>query len=151
VRAGADPFGKALLYTPNPFASGSSVSHRDTIAFPNQLMEPNINGDLTHNVTTPSDLTFSEMSDVGWVTTALPSSISKTTGDNQGTLQNQPFVVPFSVTVSPAVAGLVVTWTANPNSDASLICPACSTGTTSLIRRELRGCAGLQRAASERD
>jgi hypothetical protein len=115
VRAGADPFGKALLYTPNPFASGSSVSHWDTIAFPNQLMEPNINGDLTHNVTTPSDLTFSEMSDVGWVTTSLPNTISKTTGDNQGTLQNQPFAIPFSVTVSPAVAGLTVTWTANPN------------------------------------
>ena len=53
VRAGADPFGKALLFSPNPFQGGSSVSHWDTIAFPNQLMEPTINGDLTHEVTPP--------------------------------------------------------------------------------------------------
>lgn len=115
VRAGADPFGKALLFSPNPFQSGSSVSHWDTIAFPNQLMEPNINGDLTHNVTTPSDLTFSEMSDVGWVPTALPTAIAKTTGDNQNAALNQPFAVPMSVTISPAVSGLTVTWTVNPN------------------------------------
>jgi hypothetical protein len=115
VRAGADPFGKALLFSPNPFVSGSSVSHYDTIAFPDQLMEPNINGDLTHNVTPPSDLTFSEMVDVGWVASALPSSISKTTGDNQNTALNQPFLIPFSVTVSPAISGITVTWTVNPN------------------------------------
>jgi PA domain-containing protein/carboxypeptidase family protein/uncharacterized protein DUF4214 len=114
-RAGADRFGKALLFSPNPFQSGSSVSHWDTIAFPNQLMEPAINGDLTHNVTAPSDLTFAEMSDIGWVASALPSSISKTSGDNQNTSLNQSFLVPFSVTVSPAVSGITVTWTVNPN------------------------------------
>jgi hypothetical protein len=115
VRSGADPFGKALLFSPNPFVSGSSVSHYDTIAFPNQLMEPNINGDLTHEVTPPNDLTFSELRDIGWVASALPSSISKTTGDNQNAALNQPFLVPFSVTLSPAVSGITVTWTVNPN------------------------------------
>jgi PA domain len=66
VRLGADAFNRALLYTPNPFQSGSSVSHWDTIAFPNQLMEPAINGDLTHQVTPPNDLTFSLLKDIGW-------------------------------------------------------------------------------------
>ena len=33
----------ALLYTPDPVAPGSTISHWDTIAFPNQLMEPAIN------------------------------------------------------------------------------------------------------------
>jgi hypothetical protein len=67
VRAGADPAGgRALLYTPNPVASGSTISHWDTSAFPNQLMEPNINGDLTHNVAPPSDLTLPLLRDVGW-------------------------------------------------------------------------------------
>jgi hypothetical protein len=66
VRSGADPIGRALLYTPNPFQSGSSVSHWDTIAFPNLLMEPNINGDLTHSVTIPQDLTLPLLTDVGW-------------------------------------------------------------------------------------
>ena len=116
VRAGADPFGKALMNAPNPVVGGSSVSHWDTIDFPNQLMEPAINGDLTHNVTPPSDLTFSQLRDTGWVAQALPNSIATTTGDNQGALLSQPFVVPFSVTISPAVAGLTVTWTANPSS-----------------------------------
>jgi probable F420-dependent oxidoreductase len=50
VRAGADPQGRMLLFAPNPFQSGSSVSHYDVSAFPNQLMEPAINGDLTHEV-----------------------------------------------------------------------------------------------------
>ena len=64
--AGADLFGRALMYTPNPFQSGSSVSHWDTIAFPNLLMEPAINGDLTHEVTLPFDLTFPLLRDTGW-------------------------------------------------------------------------------------
>jgi hypothetical protein len=66
VFAGADPSGRALMYTPNPFQSGSSVSHWDTIATPNLLMEPAINGDLTHSVTSPQDLTFLTLKDLGW-------------------------------------------------------------------------------------
>jgi hypothetical protein len=64
--AGADAAGRALMFTPNPFQSGSSVSHWDTIATPNQLMEPSINGDLTHSVTTPQDLTYALLRDLGW-------------------------------------------------------------------------------------
>jgi hypothetical protein len=66
IRQGADALNRALLYTPNPFQSGSSVSHWDTIAFPNQLMEPAINGDLTHEVSPPQDLTFPLLTDIGW-------------------------------------------------------------------------------------
>jgi hypothetical protein len=53
------------MYSPNPVVSGSSISHWDTIAFPNQLMEPNINSDLTHNVS-GVDLTLALLRDVGW-------------------------------------------------------------------------------------
>ena len=66
IRLGADAANRALLYTPNPFQSGSSVSHFDTIAFPNQLMEPAINLDLTHEVAPPQDLTFPLLKDIGW-------------------------------------------------------------------------------------
>ncbi len=66
VYAGADAAGRALVYTPDPVASGSNVSHWDTIAFRNQLMEPAINGDLTHSLQAPEDLTLAEMRDVGW-------------------------------------------------------------------------------------
>jgi hypothetical protein len=64
--AGADTAGRARLFAPNPFQSGSSVSHFDTIAFPNLLMEPAINGDLQHAVTLPWDLTFELLKDIGW-------------------------------------------------------------------------------------
>ena len=64
--AGADTLGRMLLFTPNPFQGGSSVSHFDTIAFPNQLMEPAINVDLLHSVVPPADLTFPLLEDIGW-------------------------------------------------------------------------------------
>src|SRR5262249_1798385 len=58
VRQGADASNRVMLYTPNPYVPGSSVSHWDTSAFANLLMEPAINGDLTHNVDIPFDLTL---------------------------------------------------------------------------------------------
>jgi hypothetical protein len=66
VRAGADSAGRMLMYAPNPYQSGSSVSHYDVSALPNQLMEPAINTDLTHSVTPPQDLTFPLLVDIGW-------------------------------------------------------------------------------------
>lgn len=63
---GADSSVRALMYAPTTLASGSSVSHFDITAGRNQLMEPSINSDLTHNVTTPSDLTFQLFKDLGW-------------------------------------------------------------------------------------
>jgi PA domain len=66
VRAGADSAGRMLMYAPNPYQSGSSVSHYDVSAFPNQLMEPAINSDLTHAVTPPQDLTYPLLQDIGW-------------------------------------------------------------------------------------
>lgn len=116
VRSGADPLGRALLFSPNPFQGGSSVSHWDTIAFPNQLMEPSISADLTHNVTPPSDLTFSLLSDVGWVLSSLPSTIATIAGDNQGAMVGQQFGVALRATVKDAsnigVFGVPVTFTA---------------------------------------
>ena len=57
---------RVLLYTPNPLVSGSSVSHWDVSAFPNLLMEPNINSDLTTILVKPKDLTVPLLKDVGW-------------------------------------------------------------------------------------
>jgi hypothetical protein len=64
--AGADGANRVLMYTPNPFASGSSISHWDTSPFPNQLMEPAINADLLHSVLPPADLSFNLLRDLGW-------------------------------------------------------------------------------------
>jgi hypothetical protein len=64
--AGADQAGRPLLYTPNPLAPGSSVSHWDVTASPNLLMEPNINADLTTILVAPKDLTLPLLKDLGW-------------------------------------------------------------------------------------
>lgn len=66
VRAGADPLGRALLNAPSPVQPGSSISHFDPLAIPNQLMEPSINSDLTHRVSAPADLSLALLRDVGW-------------------------------------------------------------------------------------
>ncbi|MEW6367863.1 MAG: PA domain-containing protein [Acidobacteriota bacterium] len=64
--AGADNSGRVLLYAPNPYASGSSLSHYDTKCTPNLLMEPSINADLHPRTTW--DLTIVLMRDIGWKT-----------------------------------------------------------------------------------
>ena len=65
-RAGADSAGRPLLFTPATLAPGSSVSHWDTSAFPNLLMEPSINSDLTTTLVPPKDLTVPLLKDLGW-------------------------------------------------------------------------------------
>ncbi|ALK99478.1 peptidase [Massilia sp. WF1] len=64
--AGTDPQGRILMYTPSIYSPGSTVSHYSTEAKPNQLMEPSINDDLTHQVTPPRDLTYPLLQDIGW-------------------------------------------------------------------------------------
>ncbi len=59
---GADTSARALMYAPTTFDQGSSVSHWDTSAFPNLLMEPVINPDLTHSL----DLTLPAFRDIDW-------------------------------------------------------------------------------------
>ncbi|MEA2163628.1 MAG: hypothetical protein QOK37_1755 [Thermoanaerobaculia bacterium] len=66
LTSGRDALGHPRLYTPATLAPGSSVFHFDTTASPNQLMEPSLNLDLTHNVDVPNDLTMKEMLDIGW-------------------------------------------------------------------------------------
>ena len=63
---GADVLGRALLYAPNPFISGSSVSHFDRTMFRNQLIEPNISNDLGPSLIPPADMTFPLLQDTGW-------------------------------------------------------------------------------------
>ena len=66
-RAGTDSvLGLMRLAALNPVALGSSISHVDSTAFPNQLMEPAINADLTKVVVPPADLTTSVFTDEGW-------------------------------------------------------------------------------------
>jgi hypothetical protein len=64
--AGADYGNRVFMFTPNPRQPGSSVSHYDTSARRNLLMEPAINDDLTLSVRAPEDLTLQLLRDIGW-------------------------------------------------------------------------------------
>lgn len=73
VTIGVDPLirqgtsaGFARLFAPNPYQSGSSVSHFDTTLAPSVLMEPSITSDLTVKVKNPLDLTLALLRDIGW-------------------------------------------------------------------------------------
>jgi hypothetical protein len=68
--AGAGLEGRMLLYAPNPVEQGSSISHWDTTAVPNLLMEPNLSSDLPHTV----DLTLPALRDIGWVSDSGPAA-----------------------------------------------------------------------------
>lgn len=65
----------ALMYTPNPVESGSSISHFTDDAYPNELMEPRDTGD-TDNL----GLALYLLQDIGWETQPSASSYLKTTG-----------------------------------------------------------------------
>ena len=58
--------GFARLFAPNPYQSGSSVSHFDVTLTPSVLMEPSITSDLTTKVKNPFDLTLALLRDIGW-------------------------------------------------------------------------------------
>lgn len=64
--AGGTDEGYPRLYAPCTLEPGSSIYHFDTSASPNLLMEPAINGDLTHGV----DLTVDQLRDIGWTITS---------------------------------------------------------------------------------
>jgi hypothetical protein len=61
-RAGTSSEGFVRLYAPCVVEPGSSVHHWDDAAFPNLLMEPAINPDLTHD----ADFTLQWLMDLGW-------------------------------------------------------------------------------------
>lgn len=69
VLAGTDRVkGLMMLNATDPVTLGSSISHFEPVAFPNQLMEPSINVDLTSSVVPPEDLTTPLLTDLGWFT-----------------------------------------------------------------------------------
>jgi hypothetical protein len=70
-RAGLDPLGRLLMYTPSPLQLGVSVVHFDPIASPNLLMEPPPPAPDVPDVAFPPpglviDVTFNLLKDIGW-------------------------------------------------------------------------------------
>ena len=64
--AGADYLNRVYLFSPNPYQGGSSISHYDTLATPNLLMEPFAEPNQAIAVTAPGDLTLELLKDIGW-------------------------------------------------------------------------------------
>lgn len=89
--AGADANGRVKLFAPNPYQSGSSISHWDVSALPNLLMEPALNTSLHDDV----DLTLAHFTDLGWLD-ALPTAI--VSGPKASTLTSYPN--PFNPTTN---------------------------------------------------
>lgn len=85
IRAGADELNRARVFGIFPVAGGSSISHFDSVARRNLLMEPAINADLTHKVKAPDDLTFELLRDIGWT---FPDADSDGIVDDEDCNQN---------------------------------------------------------------
>ena len=76
--AGADAVGRVRLYAPTTYAPGSSISHFDTVASPNLLMEPAITPTLQSSVSV--DLTAAFFQDIGWKTELSMNDCGKGSG-----------------------------------------------------------------------
>lgn len=93
-----DANGRVELFTPNPFSIGGSVSHWNSTATPNLLMEPTINVGLPLDL----DLTRQKMRDIGWFRDS----------DNNGTEDTITNVLPSGSTVNVGASSFI-TWTNN--------------------------------------
>ena len=94
--AGGDDLGRVLLYTPNPLQQGSSISHWDTSASPNLLMEPFASPSLTLGEV---DLTLPQMLDIGWPSGTSTFTVRVLDGPDTG------FNDPTEVAATPSNPG----------------------------------------------
>jgi len=111
--AGADASNRVKLYAPTPLVGGSSTSHWDVSAFPNLLMEPAINGNLSDDV----DLTYNQMVDMGWVGNCdLPVAVAISSFDAMATGGGVMLRAQFFSTLNDA--SFVVVYRANGGSES---------------------------------
>jgi len=84
--AGADAAGHVYVFTPNPYQGGSSVSHWDTSANPDLLMEPALSPALSQSV----DLTLNHFIDIGWIPESTMAGNTPSPGMSLGILSSNP-------------------------------------------------------------
>ena len=82
---------RVRMYAPSTYASGSSVSHFDTVVTPNELMEPF----ATTRVTPSTLLTRNLMRDIGWKTLPDAPAISGLAADE--TAIDVSFAAPYQL------------------------------------------------------
>lgn len=105
--------GRVELFTPNPLQPGSSVSHWNTAASPNLLMEPSITSGLPLTL----DLTRQLMRDIGWfrdanndavadvISNVAPASGTLTVGSNVNITWTNPPGFSRNVTIELSTDG----------------------------------------------
>jgi hypothetical protein len=74
LTAARDVDGRVEMFTPNPFNVGSSISHWNSTASPNLLMEPTLSADLPIGF----DLTTHLLRDLGWFRDANNDGVADT-------------------------------------------------------------------------
>jgi hypothetical protein len=128
----SNPGAHMRLYAPATFDDGSSVSHWDTVAFPNLLMEPNI----TANPQGLTDLTGCVLADMGWPSARCPDA---STANTPPVAVAQTVAVagntPTSITLrgsDPDSTTLAYSIVAQPNR-GTLTAPASLTGTNGVV------------------
>ena len=132
--SGTDGAGNPRLYAPSPLELGSSISHFDTVAFPNLLMEPFINASLGPEL----DLTLQQMLDVGWLAASADLSISVTESADPLTA-GDPLDLTVTVTnngpdpadgvmVNTGLSGLLLLTSTSGCSEDPMAVPNCSLG-----------------------
>ena len=106
--------GRVQMYTPSTIEGGSSVSHFNTTASPNLLMEPVISADLEDK---QLDLTRQQMRDIGWyrdgdtnnqpdtITNVLPSGGYVQAGTSQTVSWNNSSGFDRNVTIELSTDG----------------------------------------------
>jgi hypothetical protein len=130
--AGVDSSARPLMYAPNPVDQGSSVSHWDVSLTPNQVMEPDISGDLFHVVTPPQDLTFSLLRDIGWTGPIAPTILTEQGTNNAAAVDSVthtrgPFanVDPYNLSTTGDTRTRIIFLTSdlglNPTDDLSVL------------------------------
>jgi hypothetical protein len=90
----SSPGSHLRLYTPSTYSDGSSVSHWDTVASPNLLMEPYI----TANPLGSTDLTGCVLRDIGWSNAYCPDAVPIAQGQTVNTNENVPVQITLSGT-----------------------------------------------------
>lgn len=85
---GTSADGSLLVFTPDPLVPGSSVSHWDSSAFSNLLMEPAISPDLAF---LDLDLTPAMMEDIGWKAGTLNFNVVNLDAPGVGFTDPRPF------------------------------------------------------------
>jgi hypothetical protein len=135
LMAGADTAGRVMMYTPDPYQSGSSVSHFDVSCTPNLLMEPAINADLTSGV----DLTRYAFEDIGWLPrTTVPVQLAIVS------VEASPYRVLLTWYASGGNAGTVTVYRRTEATEWAVLGETYADGTGQLVYEDRSVMAGAR-------